>query len=319
MSFISVIFALLLEQARPVARGNLSHAAMRAWVRWCTRTFDTGQSVHGWMAWGLAVGGPALSALLIYWLLGVFVAWPLAILWSALVLYTTLGFRQFSFHFTQIRDALAEDDDVLANHLLADWQHAEMKDQPRSEMIGEVIGFSMLAAHRHVFGVLAWFSLLAAFGLGPTGAVLYRLGEFVARYWHHRSTSHHQPISAALLQNAHQAWGLIDWLPARVTAIGFAVMGNFEEAIEGLQCYSLQSIVNNDRLILAATAGALNIDLRGAGAHSLEPSQQLGDDVFAMRPQPEQAHLSAVVGLVWRTVVMWIVLLALLTLARLLG
>jgi adenosylcobinamide-phosphate synthase len=31
------------------------------------------------------------------------------------------------------------------------------------------------------------------------------------------------------------------------------------------------------------------------------------------------AHLAVVVGLVWRSVVMWMVLLALLTLARLLG
>jgi adenosylcobinamide-phosphate synthase len=34
---------------------------------------------------------------------------------------------------------------------------------------------------------------------------------------------------------------------------------------------------------------------------------------------PELAHLTVIVGLVWRTVVMWMVLLALLTLARLLG
>ena len=34
---------------------------------------------------------------------------------------------------------------------------------------------------------------------------------------------------------------------------------------------------------------------------------------------PELAHLAVIVGLVWRTVVMWMVLLALLTLARLLG
>jgi len=34
---------------------------------------------------------------------------------------------------------------------------------------------------------------------------------------------------------------------------------------------------------------------------------------------PELAHLAVIVGLVWRTVVMWVVLLALLTLARLLG
>ena len=46
-----------------------------------------------------------------------------------------------------------------------------------------VIEYSVLAAHRHVFGVLAWFSVLAALGLGPAGAVLYRLSEFVSRYW----------------------------------------------------------------------------------------------------------------------------------------
>jgi adenosylcobinamide-phosphate synthase len=34
---------------------------------------------------------------------------------------------------------------------------------------------------------------------------------------------------------------------------------------------------------------------------------------------PELAHLRSVVGLVWRSVVLWMVLLALLTLARLLG
>jgi adenosylcobinamide-phosphate synthase len=35
--------------------------------------------------------------------------------------------------------------------------------------------------------------------------------------------------------------------------------------------------------------------------------------------EPEFAHLAQVVGLVWRSVVLWMVLLALLTLARLLG
>ena len=34
---------------------------------------------------------------------------------------------------------------------------------------------------------------------------------------------------------------------------------------------------------------------------------------------PERSHLASVVGLVWRSVVLWMVLLALLTLARLLG
>ena len=35
--------------------------------------------------------------------------------------------------------------------------------------------------------------------------------------------------------------------------------------------------------------------------------------------EPEVGHLRTVVGLVWRSVLMWMILLALLTLARLLG
>jgi len=323
MSFISVLFALLLEQAKPLARGNSVHAVMRAWVRWCTRSFDAGTPMHGWLAWGFAVGGPSVLALAIYWLLAVYVALPVAVVWSALVLYASLGFRQFSFHFTRIRDALAADDDAQARALLADWQHIEVKDLARTEIIGQVIECSVLAAHRHVFGVLAWFSVLAAFGLGPTGAVLYRLSEFVARYWRHQSESHHQPVSVALQQKAQSIWMAIDWLPARVTAIGFAFVGNFEEAIDGWRRYVQKPGSSQDGLVLAATAGAVNINLPSVSATAAFDAvmrKSAGyDDPSLARPMPELSHLAIVVGLVWRSVLMWIVLLALLTLARLLG
>jgi len=323
MSFISVILALLLEQARPLKRGNIIHAVTRAWVRWCTRTLDTGRPPHGWLVWSLAVGAPTLMALAIYRLLEFLVGWPLAVLWSSLVLYASLGFRQFSFHFTEIRDALAKGDDALANRLLADWQRTVATDLPRSEIIGRVIENSVVAAHRHVFGVLVWFSLLAALGLGPVGAVLYRLAEFVVRYWHHQSELHHQPVSVDLLFDARQAWDVMDWLPARATAISFAVVGNFEEAIDAWRRYAQQGSPSNDGLVLAATGGAVNIALRGTDAHPSPATQAavapLFDDVLAGRPTPELPHLAIVVGLVWRTVVMWVLLLALLTLARLLG
>ncbi|MBK9440203.1 MAG: regulatory signaling modulator protein AmpE [Comamonadaceae bacterium] len=323
MSFISVLFALLLEQAKPLARGNSVHAVMRAWVRWCTRSFDAGTAMHGWLAWSFAVGGPSMLALTIYWLLAVYVALPVAVVWSALVLYASLGFRQFSFHFTRIRDALAADDDAQARALLADWQHIEVKDLARAEIIGQVIECSVLAAHRHVFGVLAWFSVLAAFGLGPTGAVLYRLSEFVARYWHHQSESHHQPVSVALQQKAKTIWVVIDWLPARVTALGFAFVGNFEEAIDGWRRYIQKPGSSQDGLVLAATAGAVNINLPSVSAATAVDAvthKSAGfDDLSPARPMPELSHLAIVVGLVWRSVLMWIVLLALLTLARLLG
>jgi adenosylcobinamide-phosphate synthase len=323
MSFISVLFALLLEQVRPLSKGNTIHSAMRAWVRWSARNFDAGKFWHGWLAWGFSVGLPSLIALAVYWSLNLFLGWPFGVLWSALVLYTSLGFRQFSSHFTQIRDALSDGDEALARVLLNEWQNIDAKEMAHNEIIVNVIEHSVLAAHRHVFGVLAWFSVLAAFGLGPTGAVMYRLSEFVMRYWHHKSVAHHQPVSQALQDNANNAWLWMDWVPARLTAIGFAVVGNFEEAIDGWRRYAQESTRTNDGLVLAATAGAVNICLSSVGSHVTgRPSgqtEQDGGERFNRRQMPELAHLAVVVGLVWRTVVMWLVLLALLTLARLLG
>ena len=324
MSFIAVLFALLIEQARPLGRSNVVHASLRAWIRWSSRNFDTGRPIHGWLAWGFAVVGPALISLLIYAVLLYFVGWPLAILWSVAVLYVTLGFRQFSFHFTEIRDALADGDEALARQLLAEWQQIDASELPRSEIVRHVIEHSVLSAHRHVFGVLAWFSIFAALGLGPTGAVIYRLSEFVVRYWKHKSKTHHEPVSEVLQISASDAWRFIDWVPARMTAISFAVVGSFEETIDGWRNYTPRFPGDNDGILLAATSGAVNIRLGEDIATAATPADALQDvnqktSESTSGQAPELAHLAVIVGLVWRTVVMWMVLLALLTLARLLG
>lgn len=117
-------------------------------------------------------------------------------------------------------------------------------------------------------------------------------------------------------------------MPARITAISFAVVGSFEEAIDGWRNYEPISAGDNDGIILAATSGAVNIKLGDAastaaypadGAPAIAPGSAGLPSESAAGQTPELAHLAVVVGLVWRTVVMWMVLLALLTLARLLG
>ena len=324
MSFSAILIALLIEQARPLGSGNAVHAAIRAWLRWSSKNFDAGRSHHAWLAWGCAVGLPALLALVVHWLLVVGIGWPAALIWNIAVLYVTLGFRQFSHHFTGIRDALDAGEEAQARERLAKWRQMDASDLPRSEIVRHVIEHSVLAAHWHVFGVLVWYSVLAALGLGPAGAVLYRLSEFVTRYWKHRSRLHLQPVSSALQNVATDAWHVIDWLPARVTSLGFAVVGSFEEAIDAWRTYSQGPIVSNNGVILAATSGAINARLgvpwvKDAPA-AIGGAPDTTPAASAMPGQePELAHLRSIVGLVWRSVVMWMVLLALLTLARLLG
>ena len=322
MSFFAILFALLIEQVRPLARHNPIHASLRGWARWASRNFDAGKPHHGWVAWTLAVILPSIAAVGVHWLLALTLGWPVAVLWSVAVLYVTLGFRQFSHHFTNIRDALDAGDEATARELLAQWQQVDASELPRSEIVRHVIEYSVLAAHRHVFGVLAWFSVLAALGLGPAGAVLYRMSEFVARYWKHRNRTHTQPASVALQSAAARAWAAIDWLPARITALAFAVVGSFEEAIDCWRNYAQRFPNDNDGVILAATSGAVNVRLGGEALKSADSAngpQAMDDTESTPGREAEVGHLRSIVGLVWRSVVLWMVLLALLTLARLLG
>ena len=328
MSFFAILLALLIEQVRPLGPHNPVHSGLRVWARSVSRNFDAGGAQHGWVCWVLAVAVPAAAAAGVHWLLLLFVGWPAAMAWGVLVLYVTLGFRQFSHHFTDIRDALEAGDEMRARQLLAQWQRVDASELPRSEIVRHVIEYSVLAAHRHVFGVLAWFSVLAAFGFGPAGAVLYRMAEFVARYWRHRNRTQVQPASEALRSAAARAWAAVDWLPARITAVAFAVVGSFEEAIDCWRNHAQRFPNDNDGVILAATSGAVNVRLGGETlrpvfAASTQPAGLGGEPPPAVASTPgreaEVAHLRSVVGLVWRSVVLWMVLLALLTLANLLG
>lgn len=326
MSFVAILIALLLEQARPVGRGNFVHSRLRAWVNWCGKTFDAGQEHHAWLAWAFAVVLPSIGTLLVYWLLVAWAGWPFAALWNIAVLYFALGFRQFSHHFTEIRDALDAGDETRARELLARWRQVDAIGLARSDVVRQVVEHSVLSAHRHVFGVLTWFSVLAVLGLGPMGAVMYRLSDYAPRHWSSDKVRPIHPVSAALRGVAERMWAWLDWVPARVTAVGFAVVGSFEDAIDCWRNYERQGLVTNDGVILASTSGAINIRLG-----SLQPVSQSGSLQPAVAAQiaapfnsaqgneAEIGHLRVVVGLVWRTVVMWMVLLALLSLARLLG
>lgn len=310
MSFFAILIALLLEQARPLAYSNMVHSSLRAWSRLVRRHFDGGESVHGWFAWSLAVGVPALVAGAVYWVL-----WPfssvLGFAWLTAVLYVTVGFRQFSHHFTDIRQALETGDDLAAREKLARWLRVDAASLPRAELLRQVIEHAVLAAHRHVFGVLICFGVFWALGLGPAGAVFYRMAEYLSRNWRERADGTPSP---ALREAARRAWEAVDYVPARITALGFAIVGNFEESVACWRGEAEQFAPGSDGVLLAATSGALGVRLNRLASNSA----LVGEDTVEApsRAEPQISHLASAVGLVWRSVVLWMLLLALLTVAR---
>ena len=306
MSFFAILCALLIEQARPLKDANFLHAQVRSALSWAVRQLDTGQTSHARITWLVVVMLPATIAALVHWALLYWLGWIATVVWNVVVLYLTLGFRQFSHHFTDIRDALEAGDEDAARSLLARWMHSDASDLPRSEIVRQVIAHSMLNAHRCVFGVFAWYSLLSGIGLGPAGAVMYRMAEYFSAVAKRPVSPNSLLLSPALRDYVASWWHWVDWIPARLTAMGFAFVGSFEDAIDRWRKFEAVKPGDNDGIVLAATAGAVHIGLTEVDLQNAAPAPRLG-------------HLPAVVGLVWRTVVMWMVVLALLSLARLLG
>ena len=313
MSFFAILIALLLEQARPLAHDNMVHSGLRAWARWVRRNLDAGESAHGWVAWLLAAGVPAVLTGLIYWGLWRF-SIVLAFAWLVFVLYVMVGFRQFSHHFTDIRQALEVGNELLAREKLAQWLRVEAAALPRTELLRQVIEQAILAAHRHVFGVLVCFAVFWVLGLGPSGAVFYRMAEYLSRNWRERPDG---TPSVALRQAAQQAWAVVDFLPARGTAVGFAIVGNFEESVASWRGEAERYGPGSDGVLLAATSGALGVRLTQVNEAAEDRADGGADEgLMQGRAEPQVSHLNSAVGLVWRSVVLWLLLLALLTLAR---
>ena len=319
VSFFAIFFALLLEQVRPLPRDSSVPQYASAWVSICARGLDAGRGHHAWLLWCAVVIVPAGTAWAVHALLvsaGGWVGAVMVFIWHVAILYSTLGFRQFSHHFSAIRQALEDGDTSKAIQLLAAWKKIDPSQIPASSLTRMLMEHAVIAAHRHVFAVLGWYAILAALGLGPAGAVLYRMAELAANSLQsggdadvygsqympfEGNASAKQPltplkkmVSPSATAVAQLGWHVIDFVPARATAMAFAVIGNFEEVVDAWR--RREHTNSNDALIQMAMAASL----------------ALGDEV-----QPDQ--LRSLIGLVWRAVVLWLLLIALLTLTRLLS
>jgi len=332
MSFFAVLFALLAEQLKPLSNLNPIHHALVGWVRWAGRNFDAGDQVHAKVVWGITVVVPAAVIGLLFVLVNHY-STVLALIFNVAVLYFMLGFRQFSHHFTAIRDAIEQGREDRARELLAQWQSVDASELPRTEILRHVLEYSLLAAHRHVFGVFFWFVALSTLGLGPAGAVLFRMAEFASRYWSYKSQVTGTPTHDRLMGLSQHLFAVLDHVPARLTAFGFAVVGNFEDAVDAWRRHAVLWVRANEGIILSAASGALGVRLGGQVAPSVSDeapdvrrTMTQGDspDVILAEgstqgADPQPAHLRSVVGLIWRSVVLWMLLLALLSLANLIG
>lgn len=302
MTIISIILALLLEQAKPVAVGRIN-GWLAAWSSFLESKFNAGELRHGVAAWLVGAALPSALVLTAY-LFAAWYSWPVTLLLGVGLLYLTMGFRQFSHHFTTIHQTLRAGEFQAAKQRLASWRGHDADRLNSSEVARLAIEEALLASHHHVFAPLFWFAVL-----GPAGALLYRLSLYFRNAWR---TDGADSDAGAFGHFAAAAFAVIDWIPVRLTAVSFAVVGNFEDAV---YCWRSQADRWPDEsagILLASGAGALGVRLGlpidTGGVLGVRPELGVGDDADA-------DFMQSAIGLVWRSLVMALLLLTLMGIA----
>ncbi|MHB1084840.1 MAG: CobD/CbiB family protein [Thiobacillus sp.] len=292
MAFFSVLAAVALEHVRPLRHPLPHYQQYTRFIKWLEHRFNAGEYTHGSIAWALAVL-PLLAGvwLIFYMLNGIspILGWG----WNVVVLYFTLGFKYFSDTAEQIARLLRAGDVEGARACLEGWRSGDASHFSADDMVRITIEQTMAASHRQMFGVLFWFVLLVP--LGPIGAVLFRSASILARRW---ETSHGQFGLCA-----QRVFHAVNWVPMRLTALTYAIAGNFEDAT---YCWRTQASAwpePEESVVLAAGAGAMGV--------RLGQSINVADEAV-WRPElgtgqpPDADGIDSSVSMIWRGLVIWL-------------
>lgn len=307
MTLLSLIVALLIEQVQPLPVGSFVLSPLRRLSAYLVDRFNDGQARNGKVAWWAIIVVAVAATAVIHYLL-----WQIhpivAALFNIVVLYLTMGFRQESHFFTDIHLALRMGELDRARSLLSEWRGHSYDRASSTEVARLAIEQALVAAHRSVFGVIFWFIVLP----GPTGAVLYRLARFFADEWGNRR----DPEFGEFGRFARNAFCVLDWIPVRVTAASFSIVGDFED---GVFCWRSQAAVWPDKsagILLASGGGAMGVRL-GMPVH--ESGEIVERPEIGAGDEADADFMQSTIGLVWRALVLCLLLLALVAIAGWVG
>lgn len=309
MTLLAIVIVLLLEQARPLPVAQVD-GWLKAWADQLDSRCNAGEMRQGVAAWLIGAALPA-SLVAIAYILAAWFNSVAGLLISVAVLYLTTGFRHVSHFFTDIHLALRAGELDQARRLLSEWRGMGAERLGSEEIARLSIEQALLSAHRHVFAPLFWFVLL-----GPGGALLYRLSRHFSTTWGDRYDagrgSEDDGEADRFGEFSRRAFAALDWLPVRLTAASFAVVGDFESAV---YCWRSQAGRWPDQasgILLSSGAGALGVRL----GMPVDTGSHLGErPELGMGEEADSDFMQSTVGLVWRTLVMALLLLTLLGIA----
>jgi AmpE protein len=300
MNLIALLIGLLIERLAT----QLFHWRR---MRWLDRMVDAGfRRAKGLANWPalipiiLLVLLLALPVFVVIFALGdSLLGFPYLFL-AIVVLFFSLGPKDIGEDVSEYCTALEDGDEERVQQTAKALIESDVP-QDSLERIHCVESAVFVQANNRLFAVIFWFVALGPFG--PLGAWIYRVTDLIRRRAvFNASRDEEQEGNATELRDAAIVLhGWLAWIPARLTAVGYAVAGHFEGAFAAWRAPSESAATTSE--------GSENLLARvGVGALALA---ETADEDLTERGVRGAAAANK---LVFRLLLIWAVIIAAMTL-----
>jgi len=300
MTLIALLIGLIIERLAT----QIFHWRR---MRWLDRIIDGGFALSAKMAsWPAIIPVVVLAVVLVLPVAAVTIAlrdtlfgFPHLVL-AVVVLFFSLGPNDIGEDVNDYCSALEDGDDARIEQTAKALIEDNVPDAPleRAHCVEEAV---CIQANNRLFAVIFWFVLLGP--LGPLGAWAYRVTDLVRRRAVFQAGREDADVATigALRDAAVALHGWLAWIPARLTAIGYAVAGHFDAALAAWRSGATpagSTSENSERLLARVGVAALALH------------DETDEDVTARGVR----GATAAKRLVFRLLLIWAVIIAAMTL-----
>jgi len=295
MSLIAILISLILERSF----GHLREYRQFDWFDKYTDKIKTWFDERKWqgpIVVLLIIFGPLLAVIVVNVVLDDVLLGLLSLIFSTVVLFLCLAPQDIEKQLENFLTAWGSEDEDAAKQAAK-----EILGEEPPEALGELqqrlVERILIIGHDQILSPIIWFTVFALLGSGPLGAVLYRLSSHLQQRFGQQSDSFAQAVN--------RLYDILGWVPAHLVAVLFAMAGSF---VDAMHLWRERRVEWRDDWQKASSLAVITSGLGALQMASLATDESVNkDDV--------PKHVRAVMGLILRSIVILVVIVAALTLA----
>lgn len=261
MNLIALLIGLAIERLA-------THLFHWRRMRWLEQIIDAGFDRARRIRWLPALGAVivlvlllALPVLIVIVSLGdALLGFPYLFL-AIVVLFFSLGPKDIGEDVDEYCAALRDGDVEAMRRTAKSLVESDLAEDP-ADAVRQVESAVFVQANNRLFAVIFWFVVLGP--LGPLGAWTYRVTDLIRRRAVFNAARDEAGDSgwAATREAAVELHGWLAWIPARLTAIGYAVAGHFDGALAAWRTPARRAATTwerNQQLLARVGEGAMSL------------------------------------------------------------